>query len=254
MPQNKNIQALLRQQHQSEEGLSLVELLIAITILAIVVLFSSNLFVNSFRTSATMENRSKALQIAQDVIAVGEQSPYRKLYTPRMSIDPDMFNVDNSPTNERCQTDPRLSSTDPTKFGGTIVKPPTDYSLDPAWSEHREFKGLIYCQKRYFGQENAEQVGTTFYVQTDIIFSSLETSDTPSRVEAGGTPAAENIKGKRIVVTVRWKDTHSGESDINKIVLQQTVLPNAWDCPVGHVTPPPTSGSGNATQNGLLGC
>lgn len=244
-----------KQHYQSEEGLSLVELLIAVTILAIVVLFSSTLFVNSFRTTATMENRAKAAQIANDVLAVAEQSPYRKLYTPRMVVDPEMFNTGAPGDDAKCDVDPRLSgSGSPTKFGGSMVKPPSDYSLAPSWSQYREFKGLVYCQTRYFGQESAEQVGTTFYVQTDIIFSNLNTSDTPSRAEAGNPPAAENLKGKRVVVTVRWRDTHSGADAANKVVVQRTIIPDVWDCPVGNVIPPVSSGSNNATANGLLGC
>lgn len=246
---------LARTKQHQEDGLSLVELLVAITILAIVVLFSSTAFINSFRTTATMENRSKALQIANDVVAVAEQSPYRQLYTPRMASDADVINVGGAANNEKCDVDPRLALTNPTKFGGLMVKPPTDYSTAASWAQYREFKGLVYCQKRYFGQENAEQVGTTFYVQTDIIFANLESNDTPTRAEAGGTPAGENLKGKRVVVTVRWKDTHSGESSSNKVVLQRTLLPNAWDCPVGYVSPPATNtGSTNATANGILGC
>lgn len=251
---NRLASALRNPHSTAEEGFTLVELLIAITILAIVVMFSSTGFVNSFRTAASMENRSKALQIGNDVVAIAEQAPYRRAYTPRMASSAELTNATGAADSDKCDVDPRLVIADPSKFGGLMVLPPDDYSADPSWEQYREFKGLVYCQKRYFGQENAEQVGVTFYVQTDIIYSNLETSDSPTRAEAGGTPASENTKGKRVVVTVKWKDTLGGESKVNTVTLQRVILPNAWDCPVGYVTPPTTSGGSNATTNGLLGC
>lgn len=238
---------------ESESGITLVELLVAITMLAIIVLFSSNMFISSFRKNANMENRNKATQIANEQIAIAKQSPYKRLYTPTQSTPGSMF-VMNGSVPEKCLPDARVGNANSQRFGGYNVQQPLDYTTNASFNDYREFKGLVYCQEKWMGQKEADQVGTSFWVQTDIVYLNETTSDMPTRIQAGNPPAVEKTRAKRVVVTVRWRDTESGEDGgPNQVSMQTTITPKLWECPATMITDQGTN-TKKAKDKGLYGC
>lgn len=187
----------LKQEHD-ENGMTVVEVMIAIVIIAIVLVFTGIGLSNSFQTSSTTENRTKAASYAADVASIAKQAPYRQLWVnvpPITSTNADMFG-----NQAKCR------STIPTGLGMN----------DPATSGQgtTPFPGIEYCQVRQASNEN-NAIGPKFYIQTAVYYVD---STSATRVQ------------KRVIITIRWVDTASGDTNWNTYQASVTRSPAVGDC------------------------
>jgi type II secretory pathway pseudopilin PulG len=182
-----------------EEGLTVVETMVAIVIIAIVLIFTANSLSTAFRTSAYNENRSKASSIAQDVLAVAKQADYKRLYVkPADTTDASLYG-------------PGKCSADQSSIPASSTVIVTKGTGDP-------YEGLVYCQARQATNEKGG-VGSTFYVQTKIVY-----------LTDGQGSASTSYFPKRVYVTVTWQDVYSGEGKWNTYVTSYTRTPTPNDC------------------------
>lgn len=244
---------LLRATSTEEDAVSLVEILIAGFIIVLIALSTIAVLTNSFRSQTNLENRSKATQIAQETIAIAKQSSYRRLYTPTQSQPTDYFSA--STISPKCRPDARISSSGELAYlGGKIAWQPLDYaSLSPE-SEQKEFPGISYCSKKTFGQKESREVGANFYVQTDVIRLGFSSLDGFSKADAGAD-ANDEIRAKRVIVTVRWQDVKTGPDTFDEVVMHYTVTPSPMECKISSVFDSEVVPvRQNAIGNGEFGC
>lgn len=191
---------------QSEEGMTVVEVMVAIVIIAIVLVFTGIGLAASFKASVYSENRAKAASYASDVIAIAKQSSYRQLWIPNPVVttgsggNSNMFNISQSGVDktERCTT--------------TIVNATGATSAAKTGVGTEPFKGIVHCQTRQ-AENKGSGVGTTFYIQTKI----------------GYVPTGDGFSQKRVQVDVKWKDI-SNNGKTNTYTETYSRTPTAGDC------------------------
>jgi type II secretory pathway pseudopilin PulG len=185
---------------KTEEGLTVVETMVAIVIIAIVLIFTASSLTSAFRASAFNENRSKASSIAQDVLAVAKQADFKRLYVANVADTTDATLYGFGKCSADQTSKPVADSTIVTKGSG------------------KPYEGLVYCQARQQGNENGG-VGTTFYIQTKVVY-----------LTNGQGALSNNFYPKRVYVQVTWQDVYSGEGKTNTYVTSYTRSPSPNDC------------------------
>lgn len=177
-----------------ESGITIVEIMVAIVIIAAILVFTASGLTMSSKTSVYNENRTKAQAFANDVIAIAKQSPYRKAWIENESPDGNWGPgkctelVNNLTPNGKTAT--VLSS-------GEGTSP---------------FPNLEQCQVRQATNEKGP-VGAVFYIQT----------------QAYGITSA-NSSYKEVWVTVRWQDISVSPGQWNTFQTSVVLAPSVEDC------------------------
>jgi type II secretory pathway pseudopilin PulG len=213
---------------RTEGGFTIVEAMVAAIVIVLILLATAQGLSGSFKTSANNENANKASQLANEVIAIAKQAPYRQLYVAEQTTD-----IANIVGPGKCaETGARAGNPSGTRMVTSGDGPP--------------FTGLVYCQAKRFGSE--EGIGTTFYVQTTVAYMISTTSaDLPS----SGTIVSQDanyVSGsrfypKRVYVRVFWKDAGSG-AGTSFVREAYTRTPSSSECISDRIalkstTPPP---------------
>lgn len=195
-----------------EHGFEIAEALVASVVIMIVLVSTAFGLSSSFRSSASVENHNKAVQLANEVIAVSKQSSYRKLYVATQDVTSDLFGAG------KC--DPQ--STVPA--GTTRVLTGQD---------NAPFPGLKYCVSKKFGGNTG--IGSTFYIQTQIVYLKTASSyDASSNSDAFVTNG--DYYAKRVYVTIRWQDVAAGADNWSSYVASFTASPSPSDCVPDRIT------------------
>lgn len=228
---------------KNEEAFSIVEIMIAAIVIMIVLLSTAVGLTSAFRSSATIENHNKAVQLANEVVAISKQSSYRKLYTELQdvsaTIDPDnpgknlLFDPPVGKREGKCVPQNQIAP------AGSI--PPNTLRVSTG-EDGTPFSGLVYCAKKQFGPAG-KKIGTSFYVQTQIVYltTAQASDDNASTSPAIRSTGTGNYYAKRVYVTVRWQDVASGtDSDgdpkWNEYITSYTKTPSPSDCIPDTVT------------------
>jgi hypothetical protein len=200
---------------EPEKAFSVVEALVAAIIIVIILLSTAVGLSSGFRSSATVENSNKAAQLANDVIAISRQSPYRDLWVSPLSPPAAAALIGAG----KCSS----QNTIPT---GTL-KVTDGASTIP-------FKGLTYCEQKQFGDGGVNSsgtkvgIGTTFYVETKIVF--LNTLTSSDGISNSSIDASGKYYSKRVFVTVRWQDVSTGPGAWKTYKTSYTKAPTTSDC------------------------
>lgn len=233
----------LKSRRKTEGAFTIAEALIASVIIMIILVATATGLSSSFRSSATVENNNKARQLANQVLAVAQQSNYRDMYVSTNNVDPSMTGTG------KC--DPITSPGSPNPV---IVPANTQWVSN---GENDPFPGLVYCQTKRFG--GGDGVGTTFYIQTKIVFLKTGSAfdNDPDASNYSGTttsPTATNnpYYAKRVYVNVRWQDVASGTNGSNLVKESYTRSPTASDCVPNTVTN--TGKNSDGTVIAVPGC
>lgn len=196
-------------------GISLAEVMVAVLILTIVMTASAWGMTTSFQSAANMENRAKATQLAQDVVAQAQQSPWNQLYISTASRS--------------------WTQTGAAQCGSPTRYQETNYGYVPApASGVAPFPGLEGCQTMKFQNGNSAGVGVTFYVTTHIVYVRSQTGfdSSPSQAQANSNL---NYAAKRVYVNVRWRDVGSSGS-FDEFSMAYTRTPSFTECVPTRVT------------------
>lgn len=201
-----------------ENGLTVVEVVIAAFIMAAVMVLTATTLTSATRASISNENRAKALAYAQDVMAVAKQAPYRQLFVPPPTMD---VNWGGAP---KC-FEPSTTST-PRGTSGNLLRS----------GEGTGYSGLTQCQVKQ-ATSSTKGVGSKFYIQTWVY----------------GVPAADGTtaRAKEVYVQVTWVDITSGEEP-SKVLISWLRVPTVTECFVNISG----TGSTNLTtlNNTIPGC
>jgi type II secretory pathway pseudopilin PulG len=195
-----------------EGGFTVAEIMVSAIVIAIILVSAAYGMTAAIKSTAFVENQSKAQQLAQQQIAIAKQAPYRQLWLARTTA---AANVGTG----KC--DPTTTAAPSGYTWATTGKTP-------------QFNGLTYCFTKRFG--TTQGVGTTFYVQTTIAY--VNTAAAFDNSSLGGTTNTRYF-AKRVTVTVRWQDVSSGTNPINNFAqIQQTLTrtPAVTDCVPNTVT------------------
>ena len=187
---------------KKEDGLSIVEVMMAFVVIAIVLIATAGAMTASFRSASYTENKSRAAAYAAEVIAVAKQADFKQLYLETQPTDPALFGQGKCLNNQT--TIPAGSATDDM----TIVKTGTG----------EPYQGLVYCQAKQAGNEKGS-IGSTFYIQTKIVYLLRNQGSTST-----------NFYPKRVYVEVKWQDVYSGEGKYNTYTTSYTRSPSPKDC------------------------
>lgn len=183
----------------SEEGMTVVEIMIAAIIIAGIFVFTATALTTSFKASSLTENKTRAANYADNAIAIAKQAPFRQLWVAIPPID-----SSNSSNFGAGKCDSSYSTVAPT---GTNLTPVT------SGEGTVPFDGIVYCQKRQATNET-NAIGATFYVQTDV----------------RAYPVTGTTWQKHVKVTVKWKDVSSGEGKWNTYTTSVTRTPTVGEC------------------------
>lgn len=179
-----------------EDGITIVEIMISIVIIAAVLVFTASGLTMSSKSSIAAENRTKATAFANDAIAIAKQAPFRKAFVPPSESDSRLWG------NGKCTT-PNENET-PDGRAASLME--TGEGANP-------FPGLVQCQTRQ--ASNAEgPVGSVFYIQTQVY----------------GISSYNSAGYKEVWVTVRWKDITVPENQWNTVTVTATLAPTVEDC------------------------
>lgn len=179
---------------QDENGITIVEIMVAIVIIAAILIFTASNLTMSSRSSIFSENKTKAQAFANDALAIAKQSPYRQLWIQDQRFD------DNG-GDGKC-----VKLTDSKTPNGTVAQVVNEGEGTVP------FSGLVECQTR---QATSKQnpVGAVFYVQTEVY---------------GVTTA--NSTYKEVWVTVRWTDISAPTDGWHTVRSSVVVAPTVEDC------------------------
>lgn len=196
-----NVTKRFRAAQNTEEGIGIVEVLVASFILILVITFTLVGFNNNNQTAIAVENNNKAMQLASDRIAIVKQAPYKALQQRTPTEDSIPAGYMNA-TGASCRP-----------WDNSNASKPRVLATPSSWSS-TTFKDIpTYCETVQFTYEG-NPVGTTFYIETSIRWDTTST---------GG------YRAKKTTVIVRWKDiTTTGDYD--EVKLTTTKTPLASDC------------------------
>lgn len=204
-----HLRPLTRPRRRLEAAFTLAEVMVAVLILTIVMTASAWGMTSSFQAASNTENRAKATQLAQDVIAQAKQSPWSQLYIA---------------TADRTWTQTSTAQCGPVnryeEANYVYVTPPP--------SGTPSFPGLKGCQTMKFQNGNAAGVGATFYVTTHILYVRTQTGfdSSPSQANAN---ANLSYAAKRVFVNVRWRDVGSSGA-YDEFSVAHTRVPTSTEC------------------------
>lgn len=196
----KTLRERLAFRQNKETGMSIVEILVASVIILFLLISLGVGSTQSYKTSAGMENRTKAANFANEVTAVARQSEFKRLYLPAVTSTPTDTYGDG-----KC-------SANTTSVPNATMEVVTKGTGTP-------FPGLAYCQVKQAGDKNGA-VGTKFYIQTQVYyFTSTGITTTPTAYAP-----------KRVIVTIRWSDVTTAEGKWSTYQKTITVAPGPEDC------------------------
>lgn len=247
----------LEREPRKEEAFTIIEIMVAAVIVAMVLTFSAVVIASGVKTTAMFEARSKAQNLASSVISIAQQAPYRQLWVAR-SFTPDAAHPESSfisATNEQGKCSP--SSVAPPTYGVWATTGETGFYQRP---DVYAPGGLTYCTSAQFGTAGGSAVGTTYFTQTDVSYvtdpnAAYDTSEigaTGTNFDTGLAPAVDyNLTdevimntyqpqmyyAKRVTVTVRWYDISNsgkiGEAGYNEVSISYTAVPDPSECVPG---------------------
>lgn len=202
----KIIYQRLRNRSREEDGMSLVEVIIAALILVLVLVFTAVGVTSAFGISSKTENRGKAIQMINEQIAVAKQASYAQLglTTPASGDD--------------------VSGCAP--FA-------TTFNNEQQVIVPNKYPGLDYCSKKQYSN-----VGITFYIETDVTYIQDGSYDSASEPV---TTTNTGFVPKRVTVTVRWSESadENGNAVQSSTKMSWVRTPSIMDCiPMGLNTNP----------------
>ena len=153
----------------NEEGLNIIEVVIASIILIIVIVSSSLAVGTSLSTTATTQERNEAAAYAQNILAVAKQAPFRKLALP----------VSNPEQSEECDTQPET------------------FNNIPLLTTNTPYPELTYCETFTSPNTNIQYVAYTYITQTSL--TTFDDTETINTVFDGYVPI-------RITVKIFWEN------------------------------------------------
>lgn len=210
---------------KDETGLSLVEVVVAASMMVLIMTASALALASGFNTASVAGKKNQASQFAQQVISIAKQAPFDMVglsYTNGEMPSGIIYLKPNE-----CNTAAGRPDM------GEII--PTSNLILPTG-----YPGLVYCQNyklsgiKYVDESGAVKEGTspeTYLVMTEVeqvkmgTFDSL-TSPNPSLPINGYVP-------RRVTVTVWW-----GDNNDEKVVASFVRTPSMSECiPPGVVAP-----------------
>lgn len=183
----------------AEDGMTVVEVMIAAIIIAGIFIFTAQALTTSFKASSLAENRTRAANYADSAIAVAKQAPFRQLWVTIPAVNADNSNLFGA---GKC-----TSTFETIAVGGANRTPVTN------GEGATPFTGISYCTARQATNET-NNVGSTFYIQTDV----------------RALPVTGSTWQKYVKVTVRWQDVSSGEGKWNTFQTSTTRTPTVGEC------------------------
>lgn len=183
----------------NEHGMTIVEVMAAVVIIAGVLIFTASGLITSSRAAVANENRTKATAYANEVLAIAQQAEYRNLFIPTTSPNENWANG---------QCEPAVDNRNLRNQAAAIVR--TGQNPQP-------FTGLEECQVRQSSNQDGA-VGPKFYVQTYVYGFQVDT--TPN-----------GAMGKEVFVKVRWNDVAGG----GEMIFSTKRVPKITECYVSAV-------------------
>lgn len=186
----KQITSSLKKRTLQDDGFTLFEVLVASMIALIIILFSVLGLSQVYNNEQSIDSRSKALNLANSVLAVATQSPYDKLATPP------------------------ITATDGTKCGMSTA---STFNGETKVYSGTAFAGLTNCATTQYSG-----VGITYSVQTYVTYVRSSNFDYPSVNYFNGSP-------KRVTVVVTWaekSDQDTGVAQTQTISSYKIYMPN----------------------------
>lgn len=196
---------------KNEEGVSLVEVMVASTIILILLIASAQAFSTAFATAVVAGNRNQAVQFAQQVVSIVKQAPFEQVAL----VDP-ADREDDLPS--QCET-PYTG-----EYNGIpeIEVPAED-----------EYPGLVYCQVHEIS--GTDQVYVVYTHITPVTSTDFDNTTLP--VTTNGT----NYVPRRVTITVTWFNEINLDGSVNYESLTMSYIrtPTMAECiPPGTTTAP----------------
>lgn len=183
----------------TEHGMTIVEVMVAVVIIAGVLVFTASGLIISSRSAVSNENRTKATAYANEVLAIAQQADYRNLFIPVTSPNENW-------AGGKCE--PATNNRNPRNQSAAIIR---------KGQNSQPFAGLVECQVRQSSNQD-NLVGPKFYVQTYVYGFQVDT--TPN----GGM-------GKEVFVRVKWDDVAGG----GEMIFSTKRVPKITECYVSAV-------------------
>ncbi len=195
---------------RNEEGIALVEVLIAASMVLVLLIASAQAFSSAFGTSVTSGNRTQAISYAQEVIAISHQAPFNQV---GLTV----------PTSVPSQ----CSTTWSGSFNGS-----------PEIINATAYPGLVYCQTQPI--VGTDQVFVIYTNITQVPSSGFDNSSIS--VNTSGTYYIP----RRVTVTVTWFDSinQNASSGFESLSISDVRTPNLAECIPPGVNTGPTNPSG----------
>lgn len=185
--------------HKEEQGLSLPEIMISAVIIVILLVASATAFSNAITVTSGSASRVQASQIAQSVLAVAEQAPYKKIAVTKPNS--------TYPVPGECSSTPWRD----TYNGVTVITQTTPYT------------GLEFCQVY-------PMTGTPGNYTTAVYVTAVNAGNYDGQSNSTGT--YQKFSPKRITVVVTWTDSLRPGQSAEKITLTESIIktPTVGDC------------------------
>lgn len=154
----------------NEEGMSIVEVIVASAILVIVLTSSALAITNAMSTATVSSQRNEAAQFAQDIISVAKQAPFARLALREggpLVADPG------------CEAQPAL------------------FNNKAELTQTEEYPDLVYCQFKTITGTNFE-----YKIYTDI--TAVDFSDFDNTTANLTSYDVQGLTPVRVTVTVMW--------------------------------------------------
>lgn len=203
-----------------ETGLSLVEVIVAATMMVLVLTASALALTSGFQTAAVSAKKNQASQFAQQVISIAKQAPFEMIGLSDTNGDQPPGVTMRRPDVCNEQAGRGIGNTSiPTSDPKDIIIPVG-------------YPGLVYCQSytlsgiKYVDANGATQSGIspgTYLVMTDI--TQVGRGDFDSTTDPNPNLPATDFVPRRVTVTVWW-----GDNNEEKVTASFVRTPNIAEC------------------------
>jgi len=192
---------------KDESGVSLVEVIIAASIILILLVATAQAFSSAFATSVLAGNRNQAIQFAQEVASIARQAPFDQVGLVPPATRPE-------PLPSQCGV----------AYTGT-------FEGQPEITQTTEYPGLVYCQIREI--TGTDQVFVIYTHITQIPTSGFDNSSlTVDTTSTAYVP-------RRVTVTVSWfnKINLDASAQFDELTMSYVRTPSMAECiPPGIAT------------------
>jgi hypothetical protein len=165
MEKHKNMVKNILKTFKNEEGLNVIEVIIASMILVVVLVSSSLAIVTSVSTATTTQERNEAAAYAQNILAIAKQAPFDRLALKSGGIT-------NPPA--ECETQPQ------------------QYNNLPLITQITEYPELVYCQTFTSNNTDTQYVAYTYITQVND--EDFDNTSTDNIIFDGYVPIRVTVK------------------------------------------------------------